>query len=154
HYYAMQFIRGQTLDVVLDEVRRLRAAGERAPGQHGSQPLGLASGLITGQFAGADAEAPTEDATPGPAAATTPRTFSDQTEAPYYRGVARIGLQVAEALAYAHDHGVLHRDIKPSNLILDAQGTVWVADFGLAKADDQPGLTHTGDIVGTLRYMA
>src|SRR5262249_46384229 len=53
-----------------------------------------------------------------------------------------------------HRQGVLHRDIKPSNLLLDGQGTVWVADFGLAKAADGDDLTHTGDIVGTVRYMA
>jgi WD40 repeat protein/serine/threonine protein kinase len=71
----------------------------------------------------------------------------------YWRGVARIGSQVADALAYAHSHGILHRDIKPSNLLLDARGVVWVTDFGLAKVEDQEGLTHTGDILGTLRYM-
>jgi WD40 repeat protein/serine/threonine protein kinase len=71
----------------------------------------------------------------------------------YWQSVARIGVQVAEALEYAHKQGVLHRDIKPSNLLLDTQGTVWVTDFGLAKADDQQNLTHTGDILGTLRYM-
>ena len=71
----------------------------------------------------------------------------------YWLGVARIGVQVAEALEYAHKQGVLHRDIKPSNLMLDARGTVWITDFGLAKADDQQNLTHTGDILGTLRYM-
>ena len=52
-----------------------------------------------------------------------------------------------------HKQGVQHRDIKPSNLLLDTQATVWVTDFGLAKADDQQNLTHTGDILGTLRYM-
>jgi WD40 repeat protein/tetratricopeptide (TPR) repeat protein len=71
----------------------------------------------------------------------------------YWQSVASIGVQVAEALEYAHKQGVLHRDIKPSNLLLDTQGTVWVTDFGLAKADDQQNLTHTGDILGTLRYM-
>src|SRR5262249_4027539 len=47
-----------------------------------------------------------------------------------------------------------HRDIKPSNLLLDLQGTVWVTDFGLAKAEGTDALTHTGDLVGTVRYMA
>src|SRR5712692_2240143 len=71
----------------------------------------------------------------------------------YWQSVAQIGVQVAEALEYAHQQGVLHRDIKPSNLLLDRRSTVWVTDFGLAKADDQQNLTHTGDILGTLRYM-
>jgi WD40 repeat protein len=68
--------------------------------------------------------------------------------------VARIGVQVAEALAYAHGEGVLHRDIKPGNLLLDARGNVWVADFGLAKTPDANDLTDAGAIVGTLRYLA
>ena len=72
----------------------------------------------------------------------------------FYRSVARIGLQVAEALEYANRQGILHRDIKPSNLLLDPHGNVWVADFGLAKAAEADDLTHTGDIVGTVRYMA
>ena len=72
----------------------------------------------------------------------------------YWRSVARIGIQVADALDYAHQQGTLHRDIKPANLLLDNRGTVWVTDFGLAKLGDLDDLTHSGDMVGTLRYMA
>jgi serine/threonine protein kinase/WD40 repeat protein len=72
----------------------------------------------------------------------------------YWHSVARIGIQVAEALQYAADQGVLHRDIKPANLLLDLKGNVWVTDFGLAKSDDSDELTNPGDIVGTLRYLA
>jgi WD40 repeat protein len=71
----------------------------------------------------------------------------------YGEDVARIGVQVAEALEYAHRQGILHRDIKPSNLLIDTRGTVWVTDFGLAKVSDEEDLTHTGDLIGTLRYM-
>ncbi|MBY0229418.1 MAG: serine/threonine protein kinase [Gemmataceae bacterium] len=70
-----------------------------------------------------------------------------------WRRVASVGAQAADALAYAHAQGVLHRDIKPGNLILDADGTVWVADFGVAKLAEEAGLTQSGDLVGTLRYM-
>ncbi len=71
-----------------------------------------------------------------------------------YHGLAQIGLQVALALEHAHGQGVFHRDIKPSNLLLDTKGNVWVTDFGLAKTLEADDLTSTGDVLGTIRYMA
>jgi serine/threonine protein kinase/WD40 repeat protein len=181
HYYAMQFIQGQSLDMVLDELRRLR-------GVHGQKTVAdlshevsvrVAQGLLSGRFA--EPEPPAEEpspesarAAPGPAGPRPESAFqgadgsegssssvsgvqthfANQSEAQYFRGVAQMGVQVAEALAYAHRQGILHRDIKPSNLLMDLQGTVWITDFGLAKAEGSDDLTHTGDIVGTLRFMA
>ena len=72
-------------------------------------------------------------------------------EMEYFRSVARIGLQVAEALAYAHHQGILHRDIKPSNILMAHDGMPVLADFGLAKMLERggPALTQSGMIVGT-----
>ncbi len=187
HFYVMQFIQGQGLDAVLEELKRLRTArsaspATRAPGEPASRLSGqqtaadIAQSLVTGRFAAgrANCEPVTGSATlpwtgpldvPAPGLSPSAWVSSSgsghsgvssfpESDRRFAHGVARIGVQVAEALAHAHGQGILHRDIKPSNLLLDRDGNVWVADFGLAKAVGTDDLTHTGDIVGTVRYMA
>ncbi|MCI0705253.1 MAG: protein kinase [Planctomycetia bacterium] len=169
HYYAMQFIRGQGLDAVIQELRRLRT-GEGALSDVGR---GFTGGVFAarGQPQVQDEATQTFDASPSTAIHHSATPISDLPSASppptanssaslsgvgwdYWRGVARLVAQVADALAHAHAQGITHRDIKPSNLLLDANGTVWVTDFGLAKGSEDADITRAGDIVGTLRYMA
>jgi WD40 repeat protein len=178
-FYSMQFIQGQALDEVLKELVHLRAASagtvplpvggtgsvasslwnvplDAALQQTPPDPWRLADLPRAGAAPGDEALA---DAAIGPLHRAAERPPSSELSAAgsnfrlYCRNVARIGRQVAEALAYAHARGVIHRDIKPSNLLLDAAGVVWVTDFGLAKTEDH-ALTQAGDILGTIRYMA
>ena len=63
--------------------------------------------------------------------------------------------QICDALQYAHAHGIVHRDIKPENILIDRQGRVKIADFGLAKLSvEQSRITQSGYVMGTPRYMA
>jgi WD40 repeat protein/serine/threonine protein kinase len=153
HYYAMQFIEGQTLAALIQ--------GLRAPQ---SPPCSPAS---TEAFSPAPEPHPptAEPPTPPVAAASTARAIRSSA---HYRRVAVLGVQAAQALEHAHQLGVLHRDIKPANLLVEtttplapwghgASGEglrLWIADFGLAHCQNQAGLTMTGDLVGTLRYMS
>jgi serine/threonine protein kinase len=158
HFYAMQFIEGQTLAAVIQELRQL--AKPQAP----AEPVGaLASDMASGRWAppgpAADAK-PTSDYVPAPAAETmtqaaaTISTERSRKGSAFYRTVANLGVQAAEALEYAHQSGVVHRDVKPANLLVDAGGRVWVTDFGLARLQSDAGLTLIGGLVGTLRYMS
>jgi serine/threonine protein kinase/WD40 repeat protein len=180
HYYAMQYIDGQSLDSVLREIIRLRGdpGAEKTITQVGPENISasLASGLLTPRFSTQPVHAdldtvihrtiaqpptPTGETRSSTDAETLPAEASSSISSllglepgHYFRNVARLGVQAAEALAYAHSHGVVHRDIKPANLLLDLQGTVWITDFGLSKAEGCEALTSPGDVVGTLRYMA
>ena len=140
HYFAMQLIRGHTLADFIAEVSEARASKLRR-----SSADGLRS--TAPSFSPSTSTQAIEGAFTSTLAASLPNQG-------YYRSIARLGVQAANALQYAHEQGVLHRDVKPSNLLLDKEGRLYIADFGLARIEAEAGMTMTGDIVGTLRYMA
>ena len=105
-------------------------------------------------FADAPEESPEESLPDHLASGRSEQTAEVSLGSAYWQSVARIGVQAADAIHYAHRNGVLHRDIKPANLLLDAAGTVWVADFGLAKLIEHDDVSKSGTASGTLRYMA
>ena len=174
HYFVMQFIAGLGLDVVLDDLRRLRRAkadpgpaAKPAPAANrvaGLTGVDVARSLISGRFdadgppADGSVTEPLDDAEPaaanglpadsGVSSAILPgsseMSASSDPDRQFYRSVARIGIQVAEALEYANRQGILHRDVKPSNLLLDNHGNVWVADFGLAKTAEAGAVEKAG----------
>ena len=124
HYYAMQFIDGLSLDLVIQELTQHKQQ---------TQSNELSAGI----------------ACPSSLLAAEKNSRSE-----YYRTVVRLGIQAAEAIHAAHEYGVVHRDIKPSNLMLDHDGKLWITDFGLAHSQSDATLTRSGDVMGTVRYMS
>lgn len=145
-YYAMELIIGSPLSQVIEELRRrpVRQVGSCLPVD---APVGVLDKSTHGR-SGELTPAPGEVATPAVelASLTTPDG--------YFSEIAKLMMQVAEGLAYAHSMQVIHRDIKPSNLLLGRDGEIHISDFGLARLMEEPGLTRTGDLLGTPYYMA
>ncbi|SIO58871.1 Tetratricopeptide repeat-containing protein [Singulisphaera sp. GP187] len=158
-YYAMQFIEGGSLADLVGELRHLVDGHSEVAASHSSSEglSTVAAGLLSGRLA------PLRREPEGSRHGSQPARGSDHSDASggpslrsraFLRAVAGLGVQAAEALGYAHDQGVVHRDIKPANLLVDLRGELWVADFGMADVQGDAGLTVTGDLPGTLRYMS
>jgi serine/threonine protein kinase len=182
HYYAMQFVEGRSLAAVLHELRHGADSpdGAEAPQR---PPVNLQSTEQAPSSATKVVDpAPVRLATP-PDFSTTdhvqlPLSISETVatsgagnhsgnlslpptavgpvhqDRAFCQNIARLGIEAAEALEHAHSLGILHRDIKPANLLIDPHGALWITDFGLAQFPSDLSLTHTGDVVGTLRYMS
>lgn len=178
HYYVMQYIDGQPLNEVISGLRDRTEKSTAGPVQaEDDLPQTVDSPAKTGRIRSdktiiaddsedtgtlASGDAGTDEFPKVPAVAESDESLAGAIEKlsgilrtrDYWKTVARIGSQVANALQYAHSAGVCHRDIKPSNLLVANDGTVWLVDFGLARLTEENELTQTGDLLGTLRYMS
>ncbi|MCA9166569.1 MAG: protein kinase, partial [Planctomycetales bacterium] len=159
HFYAMQLIRGSNLSEVIASLRRLTSLQPEydLDGDSLSEAVSL-SGDAAKEVTSARNDAKQQFAAPptpaSGSAARTPLGGSSSTRREYFRSVAELGIQAAGALQHAHELGVVHRDIKPGNLMIDGATKLYVTDFGLARVESHAGITMSGDMLGTLRYMA
>jgi serine/threonine protein kinase len=163
HYYAMQFIEGQPLDAVIRDLRH-NVEGRITNDERMTKdqlPENVEGRITNDERMAKDQSQSTNDHVPGADAQTDIRHSTlgllsslGHRHSSFFRTVARLGIQAAEGLDYAHQQGILHRDIKPANLLLDVRGNLWITDFGLARVKNETRLSMTGDLIGTLRYMS
>lgn len=133
HYYSMQFIDGRSVESLINSLTLGATIDYSLQESIHSNPLPKATDSTI------------------KAAESTQRTLRS---ANYVRQIVEKMSDVASALHFAHQRGIIHRDIKPSNLMIDRDGKLWVTDFGLARVQDGQNVTIDGDLIGTLRFMS
>jgi serine/threonine protein kinase len=155
HFYAMELVDGPSLDQVVKHLAsRIRMGGKIAASEEHtpvdltpvSSKTSLHNVVLTGPYIDSPAAPLGLTPTPSGSGLTSGNIYFDT--------VAKMIADVADALDHAHKNMVIHRDIKPSNLLLSSDGRLSVNDFGLARMLEQPGMTMTGEFVGTPAYMS
>jgi tetratricopeptide (TPR) repeat protein len=168
HYYAMELVEGPSLNIVLRELRCAAAREPPAASRTDANTQTRASDTLPSwvlETVGAAPLAQHAEERDSPAAPMTAAVASSgagsadsstllRAAGGYFDTIARLVAEVADALDYAHKQGVIHRDMKPSNLLLSPAGRLSINDFGLARVLEQPGMTMTGEFMGTPRYMS
>ncbi len=157
HFYVMEYIDGISLKSAVRSLTGIRES-EFKNQTVGDNGFSTASSTASNSelFLPPDLE-DTEDASDQTQEVFAPKVKSRSGihgEQNRYQWVGKIGAQVADALGYSHQMGILHRDIKPANLMLDDKGQVWITDFGLVKISDEASITQTGAVLGTPQYLA
>lgn len=149
HYYVMKYVEGFDLARLIRAMLLQREPAEQVAWSVTSHPSQTTSTSLDREMLVDTQILTTLPDSLRPLASSS----GAQQAAELHRVIARIGMQAALALHHAHEQEVVHRDIKPANLMLDAEGNVWVTDFGLALLRGKPGVTENQP-VGTLRYMS
>ncbi|HBE70426.1 MAG TPA: hypothetical protein DDW52_19930 [Planctomycetaceae bacterium] len=154
HFYAMELIDGPSLDKVIKERKHAEIKDEplaetaaqfcRSGGNENREELKHVDGARKAEERNSDSGA----------RKSTTASISTTSGTTYFDEVATMIADVAEALDHAHEHGVIHRDVKPSNLLLGPDGRLSINDFGLARMLEQPGMTVSGEFVGSPLYMS
>jgi serine/threonine protein kinase len=151
HFYAMQFIDGQSLAGLIADLRR---HGE--PTTPHSSPVMLTPSGLAADTAVPSVPLAAQDTQVGEGDRRVESLARERSThgRKYFAWVADLGRQAALALEHAHQTGIVHRDVKPANLLLDTRGQLWITDFGLAQFTGNLGLTVTGEVLGTMRYAS
>jgi len=150
HFIAMELVQGSNLEQLIQRMRGEdfgELSGQAIRDIVSVHPLhgNLDSNLEDKRGSGSKLR----EVTPSPRKATSSAHSKN-----YVESVVKLVAQVADGLHHAHQAGVIHRDIKPANILLRADGTPVLTDFGLARAEGLPGVSATGEFAGTPNYVS
>ena len=171
HYYAMELVDGPSLSQVIRDLQLRRREEPQVSGRpaaqfpiqggatqtqdpHGKRPVPEGESTVSLMPDWVAQRLIPDVGSTGAVSATHDSSSTLSATSHYFDTVAKMIADVADGLDHAHSHGVIHRDMKPSNLLLSPDGRLSINDFGLARMLEQPGMTMTGEFMGSPLYMS